>query len=221
VRIYLYFGSYSNTMSLLTPIFLCIISLVTTVNCQGGGGGGAGGGVGLGLFVLAIFCWPIYCCWRCFAGKPRRSNMRFVGNTLINNEGTQLMNAKLFESGLWESHYHQYDKWNGPHQFQLSFDGLQSTVTGSGSDNIGTFSINGVYSVSTGRMGLTKIYQLGTGNPLENLGHSVTIQVEWNRYNNQFEGKWYVRTSKFAGSGEFKLQYARQQQSFSSVYDKV
>jgi hypothetical protein len=148
--------------------------------------------------------------------------VRFVGNGSINNEEAQLMNAKLFQSGLWESQYYQYDKWHGPHQLQLSFDGIQSKVTGSGSDNIGTYSIDGVYSIPTGRIGLTKTYELGTGNPVENLGHTVTIQVEWNRYNNQFEGKWYVRTSKFMGSGEFKLQYNKQQQqSYSSVYDKV
>jgi len=71
-------------------------------------------------------------------------------------------------------------------------------------------------------MGLTKIYQYGTGNPLENLGHSVIIQLEWNRYTNQFEGKWYVRTAKFSGSGIFTLKSDKQQHlSPFSIYDKV
>lgn len=43
-------------MRSLTPIFLCIISFVATVNCQGGGGGGAGGGfLGLGSYILYLF----------------------------------------------------------------------------------------------------------------------------------------------------------------------
>ncbi len=147
--------------------------------------------------------------------------MKFVSNGATNDEEAQMIDIKLFQSGLWESQYYQYDKWHGRHQIQLSFDAAQSKVTGSGSDDIGTYFIDGVYSVQTRRMGLTKTYQLGTGNPRENLGHTVTIQLEWNRYNNQFEGKWYVRTSKFMGSGEFKLQYDKPEQSLSSVYDKV
>lgn len=69
-------------------------------------------------------------------------------------------------------------------------------------------------------MGLTKTYRLGTGNPVENLGHDVTIQVEWNRYSQQFTGKWYVRTAKYHGSGEFKMNFI-QSSSISSIYDKV
>ncbi|CAF4389171.1 unnamed protein product, partial [Rotaria sordida] len=35
-------------------------------------------------------------------------------------------------------------------------------ITGSGSDDIGTFTINGIYSVETRRIGLTKTYTRGT-----------------------------------------------------------
>jgi hypothetical protein len=163
----------------------------------------------------------VCCCWYCFAGKPRRSNAKFVNKATANNEETQVIDIKLFQSGLWESQYFQYDKWHGPHQVQLSFDADQSKLTGSGSDDIGMYSIDGFYSTQTRRMGLTKIYQYGTGNPLENLGHSVIIQLEWNRYTNQFEGKWYVRTAKVRGSGLFTLKSAQQHQSLSSVYEKV
>lgn len=169
---------------------------------------------------LFVFCGPIYCCWRICAGKPRRPNASFVSRNTTNEEELKSIDLNLFQSGIWRSQYYQYSKWHGPQELQLTFDSLQSKVTGSGSDNIGVYSINGIYSTQSRRMGLTKTYQLGTGNPLENLGHDVTIQVEWNRYNQQFEGKWYVRTNKFRGSGDFKLTYI-QSSSISSIYDKV
>lgn len=70
------------------------------------------------------------------------------------------------------------------------------TVHGTGIDDIGTYVITGNYSPKTLRMGLTKKYQEGTGGSNENLGHEVTIQVEWNLQNKQFEGTYYLRTSK-------------------------
>ena len=92
-------------------------------------------------------------------------------------------------------------------------------VTGSGSDDIGTFTIDGTYSVKTRRIGLTKKYQVGTGNPSENLGHQVTIQLTWNAQNNQFEGKWYVQTSKYHGEDKFELKFVGQQ--LPTVHEKV
>jgi hypothetical protein len=89
-------------------------------------------------------------------------------------------------------------------------------VTGWGSDNIGTFSIDSNYSVKTNRSGLTKIYQSGTGNPSENLGHEMIIQLIWNEKNHQFEGKWYVQTSKYRGKDKFELKFTEQLLSTSN-----
>ncbi|CAF1387730.1 unnamed protein product [Adineta steineri] len=97
----------------------------------------------------------------------------------------------------------------------------QMKITGSGSDDVGLYSIDGLYSTQTRRIGLTKTYLSGSGNPSENLGHNVIIQLEWNRDNNQFEGKWYVRTKKFKGSGDFKLKMNQNQISILSMYEKV
>lgn len=98
-------------------------------------------------------------------------------------------------------------------------------MTGSGSDDVGSFSIEGFYSIETRRIALTKTYQLGTGNPLQNLGHQVLIQVEWNELSRAFEGKWYVRTSKFRGSDKFTLKFSNQQQqqyeTLPPPYEKV
>lgn len=135
----------------------------------------------------------------------------------------QAIDIKLFQSGSWESQYFQYKQWYKSYQMDLTFDTLKSEIIGSGVDVVGTFTIEGIYSTQTRRMALTKKYQLGTGNPLENLGHDVTIQLEWNRSTNQFEGKWYVRTRKFKGDGEFKMNFDRrnEQPSLFTVYEKV
>jgi hypothetical protein len=178
----------------------------------------------LGGAVIVILCLPLYCCWLCCAGKPRRSNAKFVNNATTNDEERQIIDLKLFQSGTWEGQYYQYNAWHGPYQMNLHFDPQEWKVTGSGTDDVGMYSIDGIYSTHSRRIGLTKKYHPGTGNLSQNLGHSVIIQLEWNRYNNQFEGKWYVRTQKFKGSGDFKLNYDKQLQeppSFASIYEKV
>jgi hypothetical protein len=50
-------------------------------------------------------------------------------------------------------------------------------------DGVGVFAIEAMYSNETNRIGLPKIYQQGTGNPSENLGYRVTIQLTWNVVN--------------------------------------
>jgi len=112
-----------------------------------------------------------------------------------------------FPSGYWNSRYYQYNSWHGPHIFTLSFDPQTLKVTGSGADDVGKFTIDGSYSVNTGRCALTKSYQWATGNQWENLGQQVTIQLTWNVGQDKFVGKWYVRTNKFSGENEFELEF--------------
>ena len=125
-------------------------------------------GVILGVLLL-IYGAICYC--RCCQGRPLRKNSTFInlGNSNQLREESYDLNA--FQSGTWSSRYFQYGKWHGPYQFSLSFDPESMKVTGSGSDNIGTFTINRIYSMTTHRIGLTKIYQASIGNPLENIGH--------------------------------------------------
>lgn len=117
------------------------------------------------------------------------------------------LDNNIFPSGDWTSSYFQYHRSHGPYTFSLMFDHQELKVTGSGKDDVGVFSIDGIYSLNTRRIGLTKTYQKGTGNSLENLGHTVTIQLEWNFQKYQFEGKWYVSTHKYRGSDEFTLKF--------------
>jgi hypothetical protein len=136
-------------------------------------------------------------------GKPAQSNEDYVN--LLSNEIDQ-QDSNQFESGFWSSRYYQYSAWHGPHQFSLLFDPATWKVTGTGLDDVGAYAIEGMYSTKTNRMGLTKTYEKGTGDPTQNLGHNVTIQVAWNLSQRQFEGKWFVKTSKYSGEDKFELK---------------
>lgn len=148
-----------------------------------------------------------------------KQNTAFVHSSKSNGSKYEPSGDTIFRSGIWSSRYHQYQRWHGPHKFSLSFDSQSMKVTGTGSDDVGTFTINGDYSTETRRIGLTKKYQAGTGNRSENLGHGVSIQLAWNTQNNQFEGKWYVQTSKYHGEDKFELKL--EQENFSAGYEKV
>ena len=176
--------------------------------------------------MLLIF--GAICCHRRCKGRPFRRNPTFTNMRNVNqprHESNDIQprhesyDINAFQSGTWSSRYFQYGRWNGPYKFSLSFDSESMKVTGSGSDNIGAFTIDGSYSMTTHRIGLTKQYQAGTGNPKENLGHQVTIQLTWNDQNRQFEGKWYVQTSKYHGEDKFELKF--NEQYVSTVYEKA
>ncbi|CAF1423067.1 unnamed protein product [Rotaria sordida] len=83
----------------------------------------------------------------------------------------------------------------------------RSKVTGQGTDDVGSFTFDGIFSSENFRLALTQQYEAGTGDPTQNLGHTSTIQLTWNSDNNQFEGAWYVRTHKYSGDGEFELKF--------------
>ncbi|CAF1191357.1 unnamed protein product [Rotaria sordida] len=214
---------------------LLIITLGLSVKCQGGGGGGSfsGGGFSGGIHYygntggsckgnncssnLAVTLGII--CGIPALGRPLKSNTAFVLNETNQNYQLEKCDTSIFKSGYWKSQYYQYGKCHGSHRFSLTFNDLLMTITGSGSDDVGTFTIHGSYSVYTHRIGLTKTYKRGTGNRLENLGHQVTIQLTWNAQNNQFEGKWYVQTSKYHGENRFELKFDGQH--IQTVYEKV
>lgn len=163
-----------------------------------------------GIFGLVLLVVGVCCCHKRFRGKPLRSNSMFVTKTFAKSNKLDMHEMNHFQSGFWTSGYFQYKRWHGSNQLSLSFDAQELKVSGSGTDDIGTYSIVGTYSTKTRRMGLSKTYQQGTGNPLENLGHTVTIQLEWNSNREQFEGKWYVLTKKFHGEDKFELKFNRE-----------
>ncbi|CAF0992986.1 unnamed protein product [Adineta steineri] len=210
-------------------VFLIITVFTIAIYCQGGGGSRSGSRsrssrsfssyrssqnctngtcqqqdtiigytiAGSALIIFGIACYQIW--WQ---GRPAHSNATYID--LPSNEA-ELQESNHFISGFWSSQYYQYNIWHGPYQFSLLFDSETQKVTGNGSDDVGMYTIEGIYSTRTNRMGLIKTYKKGTGNPIQNLGHDVTIQVVWNSNQHQFEGKWYVRTNKYSGQDKFHL----------------
>ncbi|CAF1173020.1 unnamed protein product, partial [Adineta steineri] len=217
-----------DTMSIIFRIILIIAVLTISIYCQGGGGRRSRSRssrsfssyrsarnctdsicqqqdtvaeyaiVGCVLIIFGIACYYIR-----RQGSPAHSNATYVD--LPSNE-VQLQESNQFISGVWSCQYYQYNIWHGRYRFSLVFDSETQKVTGNGSDNVGVYTIEGIYSSRTNRMGLIKTYQKGTGNPIQNLGHDVTIQVVWNSNQRQFKGKWYVRTNKYSGQDKFKLK---------------
>lgn len=149
---------------------------------------------------------------RICSGRPLRSHATFI-KASSNTSMHETDNKMVFQSGAWTSRYYQYRRWHGPQRLSLKFDHIAMKVSGAGSDDVGSFTVTGIFSTETQRLGLTKKYRLGTGNASENLGHSVTIQLYWNPNTNQFEGKWYVQTKKYGGEDKFELKFSNQPNS--------
>jgi hypothetical protein len=113
----------------------------------------------------------------------------------------------VFQSGSWFARYLHAGTWHGPSCYSLIFDSLSFKITGSGSDDVGTFAIAGAYAKETGRILLIKTYQMDTGDCSKNFGQRVWIRLAWNQKSSQFEGKWFVRSKIFCGKGRFELKY--------------
>lgn len=204
-------------------ILFVLYKKITFLFTAGGGGGGCvtkeckydglvfGGIVG-GIVSIAGCIFLIRIC----QGRPLRSHTTFIKSG-SSNETLELESKLIFQSGTWISRYFQYGRWHGSQRLSLKFDAIQMKVSGAGSDDVGSYTITGLYSPSTQRLALTKKYTQGTGNPSENLGHSVTIQLYWNPKQNQFEGKWYVRTSKYGGENKFELKFSTQTNSNAAM----
>lgn len=159
--------------------------------------------------VVLICCCSVCLCHQKDKGEPSQSNQMFITSDSkdVERDGEHLYLSNAFQSGIWSCRYYQYSEWHGPHLLTLHFDNTNMTIKGSGTDDIGTFTVDGIYSESTRRIGLTEHYQYGTGDPTQNLGHDVTIQVEYNSQSNQFEGKWYVKTQKYQGENQIEFKF--------------
>ncbi len=136
-----------------------------------------------------------------------RQEIKIVVNSIDQNlDKQEVYSVNPFQSGVWLSRYFQYETWHGPYSFPLSFYSQSKKIKGSGSDDVGIFTIDGTFSTETNQMNLIKTYQIETGDRKQNLGHQVTIQLTWNAQSRQFEGKWHVRISTYEDKGEFQLK---------------
>ncbi|CAF2987358.1 unnamed protein product [Rotaria sp. Silwood2] len=180
-------------------------------SCQGSSCRTAGiiaGSVVGGIFALvAIFFLTLFCYGR-FRRRSVDSNTDVVYTTTTDGPSRiYSTNAEdYFKDGDWQSRYHQYGRWHGPHQLSLMFDRATNKVAGHGYDGVGLFTIDGTFSVANQRMSLTKVYESGTGDRTENFGHTVILELTFNVRNGQFEGKWSVRTNHYCDEDKFELK---------------
>jgi len=131
--------------------------------------------------------------------------------SVIMHDGTQLVEKSMcaFPSGKWKGYYYQYGMDHGLLPFQFNFEGMR--VTAQGSDDVGDYSIEGVYNNETLRIAFGKTYKLGTGNSHENKGHTVEYRGMRNQNAAQgIQGTWYVRANThyglgYCGNGGFSL----------------
>ena len=135
--------------------------------------------------------------WKCFEERvlcqPTHSNEHYIQDGTVKEPSD--LTESMFIPGIFQYCYFDYEAAHGPFSMRLDFNPhAEYTVHGGGEDDIGTYVITGVYSPETLRMGLIKQYQAGTGNSSENLGHKITIQVEWSFARQQFDGQYYLRT---------------------------
>ena len=198
-----------------------IFFLFLTGGVRGGGGctGSAcrigwivAGSVIGGLFALAAIIFLIvWCCRRRQRHQSSDSNMKeaFLDpkSSKSNTSNYETYSDDFRKNGTWTTRYNQYGKWHGPHRVSLNFDRNLNQVAGKGSDDVGQFVINGYLSADNQSLSLRKTYESGTGDVQENFGHTVTLQLTWNPSHSQFEGKWSVSTSRYAGDGQYELKF--------------
>ncbi|CAF1035950.1 unnamed protein product [Rotaria sordida] len=219
----------------ITIYLILILTLLTSVvQCQGGGGKGGGGGGGGGhadssgsgkgscftrectltekiitscaiMGLLGLIIWRLWACYRRYTGgRPSQMNTDFIRENSLENHNYK---KDPFETGVWSFRYCQYGKWHGPYRLLTYFDRSLGEMVGEGTDDVGNFTFDGIFSSKNLRLALTQKYKEGTSDPKQNLGHTSTIQLTWNSNNNQFEGKWYVQTKKYSGDDKFELKF--------------
>ena len=64
-------------------------------------------------------------------------------------------------------------------RFVSGESGNRYKVKGRGIDTVGAYKLKGKHNHENGRMIINKKYQSGTGNPSENLGHTVKLRLAW------------------------------------------
>ena len=165
------------------------------------------------ILGLILLCFIIVSCYHYRNGRVVVQN----NSTFVNRSNVEEFNP--FQTGIWIAQYSQNTRRHGLHELSLSFDTQSMKITGSGSDDIGLFNINGIYSMETYRIDLKKNYIPGTGDRSQNFGQQVNIQLIWNQLNNQFEGKWHVPMQKYNGQNKFMLRFKSQQPLI--VYENV
>ena len=100
------------------------------------------------MVLLILLIIGLICCWKRCKGKRLQSNSKFVSKTKTSNTDLEMHGLSLFQTGLWTIRYHQNKTWYRSYSVPLSFDSLTSKVTGIGSDDFGSYTLDGTYSIT-------------------------------------------------------------------------
>ena len=122
---------------------------------------------------------------------------KYVHDRSVNYDSYNDQNP--FITGLYSGCYDQGQDEHNMKAFRLRFDQETETVQGNGTDNVGNYTIDGIYSNRTKRIALNKTYIRGTGNAEQNLGHTVKVLLEFDIKRNEFQGDYHVKTKKYEG----------------------
>ena len=144
-----------------------------------------------------------------FKKQIRAKDAEFKLHNRVYRSDERWYRPELFQSGIWKGKYYQYGEWTGLPNHRLEFIPSAMTLSGYGTDSIGDYTVDGYYSAHYWHVTMNKKYTPNTGNPLENLGHVVKIELDWKENEQQFKGKYYVKTPKYVGEDQFSLQFVR------------
>lgn len=121
-----------------------------------------------------------------------------------------LETAPPFPSGLWRGYYNCAGTRHDVCEFNLQFDGASGNFSGSGVDDVGSYSITGIQHGT--RMAFSKAYLRGSKNiagvvSYGNQGHNVEYRGEMAgpSLGEGIRGCWSIRSSLGNDDGDFHL----------------
>jgi len=98
---------------------------------------------------------------------------------LLHDEG---LDANI-QCTIFRGNYEQYGVAHPMDPFSMHFtpteNGNSYKITGKGTDTVGQYLLLGVLNMDCGRMSIAKTYSMGTGDPTQNLGHTVQLRLAW------------------------------------------
>ena len=121
--------------------------------------------------------------------------------------GVSLHDESVFVDGKYRGYFVQNGLKTDFHDIFLHFNKRLGEVMlydeRRPSDAIGSYSVTGKFKEGKSGLTLQKHYISGTGNPSQNLGHTVKTRLRYNRKTKEFWGIWIVNTFAYQGTGKF------------------